>query len=135
MEMNYLAILAGAVAFWILGALWYSPALFSKSWQNEVGLSDDDIKGGNMIMIFGGSFVLMFFMSVALYFVIASHPAEEINFTHGMFHGALLATLVAAASMGINYLYQRKSLKLFAIDALYQILGLALCGGVMTLLL
>ncbi len=134
MEINFLAIAAGAVAFWILGAIWYSPVLFSKAWQKEVGMSDDDLKGGNMVMIFGGSLVLMFLMCFMLYFVLIGHQAEDLTFTHGAFHGMLLGTLVAASATGINYLYQRKSLKLFAIDAIYQILGLALAGGIMTLL-
>lgn len=134
MEINFLAIAAGAVAFWLLGTLWYSPLLFSKVWQKEVGLSDDQIRTGNMAMIFGGSLVFMFLMCFMLYFVLMGHQAEELTFTHGGFHGLLLGILVAASSMGINYLYQRKSIKLFLIDGLYQVLGLALAGAVMTLL-
>ena len=135
MEINFMAVALGGVAFWVLGALWYSPLLFGKAWQSEVGLSDDDIKGGNMAIIFGGSLILMMMMSMALYFAVASHPAEEMTFTHGMFHGMMMGVLTAAASMGINYLYQRRSIKLFAIDAIYQVLGLALSGGVMALLI
>jgi hypothetical protein len=43
----------------------------------------------------------------------------------------MAGVMFAAASMGINYLYQRRSLKLYLIDALYQVLGLALAGGVL----
>ena len=135
MELNYLAILAGAAAFWVLGALWYSPVLFSKVWQKEVGLSDEQIKSGNMALTFGGSFVLMIFMSVGLYFIMASHPAELVTFAHGCFHGAMLGFLVGASAVWIGYLYQQKSLQLFAIDGLYMIVGLALSGGVMSLLM
>jgi len=35
-EVNYLAIAAAAIATVLLGGLWYSPALFGKTWQREV---------------------------------------------------------------------------------------------------
>ncbi|NNF21308.1 MAG: DUF1761 domain-containing protein, partial [Saprospiraceae bacterium] len=40
----------------------------------------------------------------------------------------------AAPAIAINYLYQRKSLKLYLIDAAYMVLLLGLSGGVMALL-
>lgn len=84
-----------------------------------------------MPLIFGLSFVLMVLMSYALSFIIGAHPVEERTFVHGMFHGALAGALFGATTIGINYLYQRKSIKLYLIDALYIIVGLALSGGVM----
>jgi len=36
-----------------------------------------------------------------------------------------------AAGMGINYLYQRRSMKLFLIDAAYQILMVTAMGAVL----
>ena len=42
----------------LLGGLWYSPALFAKAWQRAAGLSDEQAKSGNMAMIFGLTFVL-----------------------------------------------------------------------------
>ena len=36
--INLWAVLVSTVAFWALGALWYSPVLFGKRWQKEVGL-------------------------------------------------------------------------------------------------
>ena len=40
---NLLAILIAAVAGFMVGGLWYGP-LFGKTWQREIGLSDDDIE-------------------------------------------------------------------------------------------
>jgi hypothetical protein len=41
--INVWAVLVSALAFWALGALWYSPVLFSKRWQKEVGFKEEDI--------------------------------------------------------------------------------------------
>ena len=67
-------------------------------------------------------------------FVIKSHAVAEQTFAHGAFHGAMTGLLYGATATGIHYLYQRKSLKLFLIDASYIVAFLALSGGVMAAL-
>src|SRR6186713_1887824 len=57
-DVNYLAVIAAAVATFLLGGLWYSPALFGKVWQREAGVSEEQMKNANMAMIFGLTFVL-----------------------------------------------------------------------------
>lgn len=133
MEINWISILVAGVAAWALGALWYSPLLFGKTWQKELGFTDDDMKGSNMAMIFGGSLILMMIMMIPLTFVVGAHDAAEITWSHGFFHGAMIGVMVAAASMGITYLYQRRTLKLYFIDALYQVLFMGLGGAVIAL--
>ena len=132
--MNYLEILVAGGAAWIIGALWYSPVLFGKTWQSELGMTEDDLKGANMPLIFGTSFVLMLVMMVGLSFIINMHPPEDLTFTHGLFHGVMAGLFFAATSMGINYLYQRRSIKLYLIDALYQVLFLGLGGAIMAIM-
>ena len=132
MEVNFLAIAAAGLASWVLGALWYSPLLFGKIWQTEVGLSDEEIKKGSMPMIFGLSLILMIAMAFGLSPLIEAH-GDTITMVHGFYHGCMIGLFFAATSMGINYLYQRRSLKLFAIDALYQVLFLGISGAVLSL--
>lgn len=35
--LNWLAVIAGGLAYFVLGALWYSPALFGTRWQKAIG--------------------------------------------------------------------------------------------------
>jgi len=132
--MAYLEPVIGGLAFWALGMLWYSPVLFSKAWQEGTGMTDEKMQNGNMAMIFGTSALLMIVMAFGTNLMLGGHFDSDPRFTHGAFHGALFGVFFAAASMGINYLYQRKSIKLWLIDAVYQVLGLALAGGIMAVL-
>lgn len=127
-NINYLSILLAGVAAFMLGFLWYS-ALFSKVWQKEVGMTDADIQGGNMVMIFGTSFLLMCVMMFGMVPLLLMYHTD-ITALHGAFHGALFGIFFCTTSMGINYLYQRKSIKLFLIDASYQIAFLTLGGAI-----
>jgi Protein of unknown function (DUF1761) len=130
MEVSILPVFLGGLGAWILGALWYSPVLFGKAWQAEVGLSEERMKG-NMAIVFGLSLVCMILMSYGLSFVIGAHPADQMNIGHGFFHGCISGFFFAATAVGINYLYQRKSIKLYLIDASYQILMLGVSGAIM----
>ncbi len=128
MEPNYVAIIVAGIIAWVLGAVWYGP-IFGKAWQQETGITDEEAQKGNMPLIFGTSALLMMIMMFGMTRVIQAH--QEINFVHGAFHGMMIGLFFAACSMGINYLYQRKSIKLWLIDAGYQVAFLALGGGIM----
>jgi hypothetical protein len=129
--INVWAVLVAALAFWALGALWYSPVLFSKRWQKEVGLKEEDIKGTNMALVFGGSFLLMLLMVWALNFVINSHKSEDVSLLHGLYYGVFTGFFFCMLTMGINYLYQRRSIVLWLIDGFYVILGLGIAGMIL----
>lgn len=132
MEINYLAVITGGIVAWVIGSLWYSPLLFGKAWQKEVGMTDEDLKGANMPLIFGTSLLLMIVMAFGISPIIASH-GDDMAWHHGMFHGLMVGLMFIATSIGINYLYQRKSFKLFLIDAVYQVLIVVIAGLILGL--
>jgi len=132
MEINYLAVVVAGIAAWVLGSLWYSPLLFGKAWQKETGMTDESIQGGNMALIFGTSAVLMIIMAFGISPIIAAH-GDDMAWHHGMFHGLMVGLMFIVPSIGINYLYQRKSIKLFAIDAVYQVLIVVIAGLILGL--
>ena len=41
-EVNWIAVALCGVSSLVLGGLWYSPALFARSWQTAAGLSDEN---------------------------------------------------------------------------------------------
>ena len=130
-HINVLAVLVATLAFWALGALWYSPVLFGKRWQKEVGLQQEVIKKTNVALVFGTSFVLMLFMVWALNFVINSHKPEDVSLLRGLHYGAFTGLFFCMLTMGINYLYQRRSIVLWLIDGIYVVLGLGIAGMIL----
>jgi hypothetical protein len=128
--VNWLAVVLGALAFFAVGAVWYG-ALFGKAWQREVGLSDEQLRSSNMPLLFAACFVLELVVAWMLAHLIArTSPAPHVVMMFAFGFGAFLMT----PAVGINYLYQRKSLKLFAIDAGHFIVGMGAMGGVFVLL-
>lgn len=119
----------GVVAAFLFGWLWYSPVLFAKTWQRETGITEEDMKNSNMAKTMGLSFLAFLVMGFGVVGLVSeTHAAHEWNKLHGLLHGIILGLIFIAPSMGINYLYQQKSLKLWLIDAGYQVLGLGIIG-------
>jgi len=129
--INIWAVLVSAIAFWVLGALWYSPVLFGKRWQKEIGMNEEELKKANMAVIFGTSFLIMLFMVWALNFVINSHKAEDVSLFQGLHYGVFTGFFFGMLTMGINYLYQRRSIVLWIIDGLYMVLGMGIAGMIL----
>jgi len=126
-DINWLSVIVSALAAFAVGGLWYSPVLFSKVWQREVKLSDEEIKNSNMAMIFGTTFVLNIVGAIALDMIIG----PESTLTNGLCIGLFVSIAWIATSFGINYLYTRKSLKLYLIDAFYYIVFFAVMGAIL----
>lgn len=124
-------VLAGAAAFFVVGAIWYG-LLFGKVWQKAAGLSDEEIQSGSILLIFGLTFLFEMLIAMVLWHLIArtgAAPHVVIMMSIGFALG------IMAPAIGINYLYQRKSGVLFAIDTGHFVLGMAAMGGVFLLFL
>jgi hypothetical protein len=84
-----------------------------------------------MALVFGGSFLLMLLMVWALNFVINSHKPEDVSLMSGLHYGAFTGFFFSMLTLGINYLYQRRSIVVWLIDGFYMVLGLGIAGMIL----
>jgi hypothetical protein len=126
-EINIWAVLVAAVATFLIGGLWYSPVLFARVWQREAGLSDERLRNGHPGLIFGLAFVLA--VIAAFVFAMFLGPRPQLAFAVGAGFAAGLAWV--AASLGIIYLFERRSLALFLINGGYVTLAFTAIGAIL----
>jgi hypothetical protein len=122
-SINYLAVIVAALSAFVIGGLWYS-ALFGKAWMVENGFDDEKLKNSNMAMIFGGSFIL----SLIISFILVLFLGPERDAMFGASAGFMAGFFWVATAMGITYLFERKSLKLFFINAGYHVITFTVMG-------
>ena len=127
--INLMAVVAAAVSAFVLGGLWYSPVLFGRTWQRAANLSDADLKSGKPAVIFGGALLLS--LVAAFVFAMFLGPKPGLNLALGA--GASAGLCWVAAGFGINYLFERRSFTLFAINGGYSTLQFTLYGLVLGL--
>lgn len=63
MEFNLVISVLAALIPMVLGFIWYNPKVFGTAWMNVCGFTEEDLKGGNMALIFVLSYVLSFFLA------------------------------------------------------------------------
>ena len=124
--INYWAVIVSALTAFVIGGLWYS-LLVEKSWMKENNFDEEALKKSNMGMIFGGAFIF----SLIISFVLALFLGPERNATMGASAGFMAGLFWVAAAMGITYLFERKSLKLFLINAGYHVVTFTLIGFIL----
>lgn len=126
-DVNWLAVLAATLASFGIGSLWYSPLLFAKAWQRETGVTDEQAAGANMARVFGAAFALMFLAALAFSLLLGPSPdlfsATSMGFTAGLF--------LVAGSLGVNYLFELRSLKLWLINGGYNVVTFTAIGAVL----
>lgn len=126
-EINYWAVLVAALATFVIGSIWYSPVLFAKAWMKELGFTAENMGKPNMLKTFGGSFLLMLIMS----FNLAAFYGGKLDWQEGMIYGALTGIGWVATAIGINYLYEQRSIKIWLINAGYMAVSFTAMGAIL----
>ena len=124
--INWLAVVVSTVVAFALGGLWYSKALCGSAWLEEVGLTEEAINDANMAKTFGGTFVLQF-LAVT---VLAALIGTDSSWQSGLYSGLLISVFWIATAYGITYLFEQRSMRLFLINAGYNIVLFAIVGTI-----
>ena len=128
MTLNVPAVLAAALLTFALGGLWYSPLLFAKAWMKECGLTEEQTRRAPMARTFG----LSALASLVMAFNLAAFIGPK-GMAFGLFAGAATGIGWVAMSLGVIYLFEQRSLKLWLINSGYQVLAYTLMGGLIGL--
>ncbi|WP_396182361.1 DUF1761 domain-containing protein [Flavobacterium sp.] len=157
MEMNFYAILVAALTTLVVGSIWYSPVLFGNAWMKETGLTEEELKKGSMLKIFGLTFVFSVLLAMILQvlcvhqfgplgmiggpdFIDSAKPSYAAfmadygtvfrTFKHGALHGFMSGLFLAFPMIAINGLFERKSWKYIFIHAGYWTVSMTIMGAI-----
>jgi len=155
MEINFLALLVAALSTMVVGFIWYNPKVFGTIWMKESGMTEEKMKGANMAMIFGLSFLYAFLISFILQMLVihqfgalgmvggdptiakpsyAEFVADYGNafrsFKHGALHGFMTGLFLALPLIGTNALYERRSFKYTLVTGGFWIVCFMVMGGI-----
>jgi len=132
---NWIAIALAALSSLVIGFIWYNPAMFGKVWQKvwqkSTGLTDEDIKGGNMPVIFITSFILAVWACYWMQYWAIRHPVEDHNFFHGFFHSMSTYGKYVVLPLVVICLYERRGLPHILITLGYWLLTFGTMGGIL----
>jgi hypothetical protein len=133
-HVNYLAVLVAAVASFALGGLWYGP-LFGKAWAKAQGMGEMKPSGAEI----GRAFALNILGLLLMSWVLAHHvvvwmptkppgaPDVQLGLAAGFFNwlGFVVPMLLNSVA------FEKKSWKVFGINAGYQVISLLVMGVIL----
>lgn len=70
MTPNFLIILLAALIPMVTGFIWYNPNVLGKAWMEAAEVTEDKMKGANMAVVFGVSFLLSFVLAFSIQFMV-----------------------------------------------------------------
>jgi len=124
-HLNHLAVILAAISSFVVGGLYYSPALFGKAWMRVNGFTAKDLEGGNPFKIYGTAFLLCLVIAYNLAFFLGD---EATTWTWGLTAGVLAGLGWAATGLGVIALFERRPPAYILIHAGYLTLHFALNG-------
>lgn len=66
MSINFPIMFLAAVVPLLVGFLWYNPKTFGTAWMKVAGMTEESMKGANMVLIFGLTYALSFLAAMSL---------------------------------------------------------------------
>jgi hypothetical protein len=121
-------ILGAAVAKIVLGAVWYSPALFIKTWQRMSGITAAQMQermGSSLVVDVVGSFLMAFILAHAIGY------AEATTVLQGVVVGFCIWLGFIAVATIHTVTYERKPFALFLLHNGYHLLSLVVMSAIL----
>jgi hypothetical protein len=125
-HVHWLAVVVAAVAGFPLGALWYG-LMFGTAWMRETGITKERAGQANMPRIYAVTLVLNLLIATSL----AMFIGPRASLMDGLFAGYMAGLTFVAAAFGVSYLFEFRSLKLWAINAGYQVVVFSVMGTIL----
>ena len=122
-NFSYVAVLLGGIAFFVLGAVWYS-FLFQKAWAADMGI---DMSGGPAKPPVGplaGTFVVSLIVAYVVEFWV-----RDQDLGYGLCRGALVG-LAMAAVVAQNGFFDPRPNRLTWINAGFPLVGGVIVGAI-----
>jgi len=128
--LNWLSVLIAAVAGYFPGAIWYSKIGFLRIWAREQGLDCDamDMKGAGAKVAIG--LIPAFGAAMTMGLLIHGNFPLHRGFTLAL----ALAGGIISTSFAVQYLYENRSWRFWAINSGYHLLQYSIMGVVFSLI-
>jgi hypothetical protein len=128
LSINHLAVFVCALLNLGLGALWYSPILFSRAWQAETRLTDEQLAQANPAKTYGLAFLFSLIIAYNLAFFLGdSNTTPAWGAAAGFLAGFGWASLIFA----ILALFEQRSWKYILINGGFITVYFTLIGFIL----
>jgi len=128
-EINLSAVVVAAMAYFVIGWVWYSPQVFGNAYLKEMKLDPRKMKMNNMGVTFGTTFICGFLTAFVIKaFMVATYTESALLGTN---IGVLLSLGILGTNAVSDALFENHSTQLFFIKIGYNIVGFMVMGAIL----
>ena len=132
-ELNWLAVLVGAVVYFVLGALWYSPMLLGRPWQRSIGWDPERTPPQMSPITYVVPFLAYVVMAIAVGMLAKATGSD--NATEGLILGLVVGVGLSLAHTLIDATFDPNKPEpwtWFAINGAYHTIGLIIVAVIVS---
>lgn len=130
MKVKYPAVIVCAIAYWLLGYVWFD-LLFGQKWMALEGITQAQAQGANMAKLM----IITVLLNLLIAYVLANICAWRNANTAG--RGAAIGVLLWIGFVGpiayTTFMYEGRPIVLYGLDYLYPLVGLCMMGAILGL--
>jgi biotin transporter BioY len=129
--LNWLAVLVGAVVYFVIGALWFAPQVFGKPWMAAIGWDESRPRPEMNPVSYVGPAI--FYLVSAIATGLLANATGTDNLTEGITLGLVVGVgyaLVVTATDAVFDPNKPKPWNWFAISGAYHVVSLAIVGAI-----
>ncbi len=127
-RINLLAVGVAAVTYWLLGAAWFT--LLTRPWLAGIGKTQEQLRqAGSPALAYVVALVCNLLMAYVIAWVIVA--TGEQTALRGIKVAALLWVGLVGAAMATEFVFEARSLQIFAIVAGYPLVGGVIMGAIL----
>ena len=126
-QLNWLAVIVGAVIYFVLGAVWYAPPIFGRAWQRSIGWDPEAAPPQMRITTYAIPAVAYLVMAAATGMLAAATGSDSLE--SGLILGLVLGIGFALARTAVDATFTPnlpQPATLFAITGLYHLVGVVI---------
>lgn len=127
-DLNWLAVVVAGLAYFVLGALWYTNALFGRQYRTALGIDPESQQSPDPMLLVT-NLVGWLVSAVALGLIVVAVGADT------LLEGAVLGLVVGVGIVGTQMLvtttYEGRGSALFKVNAPYMLIGYVVMGAIL----
>lgn len=133
-QLNWVAIVVGALVYFALGALWYSPVLFARAWQRSIGWDEGREPPQASVTTYVAPLAAYLVMATAVGMLASATGTDEL--AEGIVLGLILGIGLSLAHTFVDASFDPNKPQpwiWFAINGSYHALGLVIVAVIIAM--
>jgi hypothetical protein len=123
--IDWIAVVVALLANMVFGMIWYNKRAMGSMWMKDVGMSEDQLREGNLPLIYGSMIALLVITNVFIALVVNNIGG---GFEEGLVVGAILGFGIAAANAIPHHSFAQQPWRLAIMNAVNTGVAITMSG-------